>query len=288
MRIYISLIILYLLLGAKQNAYAQSLYDDFIYTRQAVQERKVVPWPYLREADVMFSKRIWRIIDTREKQNQPMAWRRNPLGVILYRAVMDGQLIPYIDDSLNSSRTIEEFENYFSQKVPEKRLIDPNGDVDDPTNFYIDTIVIKLKPEDIKKFKIMEDWIFDKKHSMMYVRIIAIAPIIKPNIDGADLGEQEWCWLKYRKKPDDVDPYDIREILINKEIFNRQNDAARLTYDDWFEQRMFSSYIVKENNQYDLYIKQFAEFKDNGVAALLESDRIKQELFEKEHDLWEY
>lgn len=282
------IVALFMLIGFSINLKAQGVYDDFIYTRQAVQERKVVPWPYLREADVMFAKRIWRIIDTREKQNQPMVWRKNPLGLILYNSVLDGSLIPYIDDSLSSSRTIEEFENYFSQKVPEKRLIDPNGDVDDPTNFYMDTIVIKLKPDDIKKFKVLEDWIFDKKHSMMYVRIIAIAPIVKPNIEGADLGEQEWCWLKYHRDPTDEDRFDVREILVNKEVFNRQNDAARVTYDDWFEQRLFSSYIVKENNQYDNYIKQFAEFKDNGVAALLEADRIKQELFEKEHDLWEY
>ena len=86
----------------------------------------------------------------------------------------------------------------------------------------------------------------------------------------------------------DADPADVRSILVNMEVFNRQNDAARLTYDDWFEQRMFSSYIVKEANPYDAAIKEFSDFKDDGVAALLESERIKNELFEKEHDLWEY
>jgi hypothetical protein len=75
---------------------------------------------------------------------------------------------------------------------------------------------------------------------------------------------------------------------VNYEVFNRQNDAARLTYDDWFEQRLFSSYIIKQSNEHDNKIKEYDEFKDNGVAALLEADRIKQELFEKEHDLWEY
>jgi DUF971 family protein len=71
-------------------------------------------------------------------------------------------------------------------------------------------------------------------------------------------------------------------------VFNRQNDAARLTFDDWFEQRMFSSYITKESNQYDNRIKDYEEFKDNKVAALLESEKIKNTLFEMEHDVWEY
>lgn len=267
---------------------AQGVYDDFIYNRNAVKERQVVPWPYLREADVMYARRIWRIIDMREKQNQPMMWPKNPLNKILFNAVKDNKLLPYFDDSLSTTKTVEEFENYFAQKVPEKRLVDPNGDPDDPTNFYMDTVVLKIEDSDIKKLKVMEDWIFDKKESRMYVRIIGIALIARPKGDAENLGDQDFVWLKYHRDPDDEDNFDLREVLVNYEVFNRQNDAARITYDDWFEQRMFSSYIVKENNQYDNAIKDFADFKDNGVAALLEAERIKYDLFEKEHDLWEY
>lgn len=267
---------------------AQGVYDDFIYTRQAVQERKVVPWPYLREADVNYAKRIWRIIDMREKQNQPMMWPKNPLNVILYNSVMSGKLVPYKDDSLSSSYTTEEFENLFSQKRPEKKLYDPNGDPDDPLNFYMDTIIVKLEPKDIKKIKLMEDWIFDKKESRMYVRIIGVALIVKPSIEGQELPDQDWCWLKYHRDPNDPDQQDLRETTVNMEVFNRVNDAARITYDDWFEGRWFSSYIVKKANQYDNSIKDFADFRDNGVAALLEAENIKNELFQYEHDLWEY
>ncbi|MFA6260509.1 MAG: gliding motility protein GldN [Bacteroidia bacterium] len=283
-------IVFVLLVGlfGSMDLMAQGVYDDFIYTRQAVQERKVVPWPYLREADVHYAKRIWRVIDMREKQNQPMQWPKNPLNIILYNAVMGGKLIPYKDDSLSSSHTTEEFEAYFAQKKPEKQLIDPNGDPDDPTNFYMDTVEIKLEAKDIKKFKIMEDWIFDKKESRMYVRIIGIALLVQPTVEGAEIPEQEWCWLKYHRDPDDPDQQDLREMLVNMEVFNRVNDAARITYDDWFEGRWFSSYIVKQANQYDNAIKDFAEFQDNGVAALLEAEKIKSELFEFEHDLWEY
>jgi gliding motility associated protien GldN len=139
----------------------------------------------------------------------------------------------------------------------------------------------------IQKFRIVEDWLFDKKHSQMYVRIVSIAPRYNVRIKGVDLGEQDLCVLKYHAK-DGSGEADLRHLLVNYEIFNRQNDAARLTYDDWFENRLFTSYIVKEANQQDMYIKEYDAFKDNGVAALLEGERIKQELFEKEHDYWEY
>lgn len=264
---------------------AQGVYDDFIYTRQAVQERKVVPWPYLREADVFWAKRITRVIDVREKQNQCMQWPKNPLSLVLYNAVRDGKLIPYKDDSLRSVMTVEEFLG----KGSDTDYVETPYDENDPTLTRTDTVYTPFRPEEkIKKYRVLEDWIFDKKESRMYVRIIAIAPLFNPKVAGIELGEQDLCVLKYHKSPDDADRYDVRDITVNMEVFNRQNDAARVTFDDWFEQRLFSSYITKEANQYDNRIKDFEEFRDNKVAATLESERIKYDLFEKEHDLWEY
>lgn len=283
-----NIIVLVGILASALTSFGQGVYDDFIYTRQAVTERKVVDWPYLREADVMWAKRVWRIVDTREKQNQPMKWPKNPLNIIIYNAILSGKLTAYINDSLNSYRSPEEFKNFMAEKKPVTSFIDPNGDPDDPNNIRIDSVDVSLTATDIQKYKIVEDWLFDKKESRMYVRIIAIAPIIAPQKEGVEIGEVEWAWLKYHKDPSDEDVADIRSVMVNMEVFNRQNDAARLTYDDWFEQRMFNSYIVKEANPYDMSIKEFGEFKDDGVSALLESERIKQELFEKEHDLWEY
>lgn len=266
------------------NAKAQGVYDDFIYTRQAVQERKVVPWPYLREADVFWAKRVTRIIDVREKQNQCMQWPKNPLSLVLYNAVKEGKLIPYQDDSLRSVFTIEEFMGRGTDTDYVETPIDPN----DPTITRLDTVVSLYDPLKTKKYRVLEDWIFDKKESRMYVRIIAIAPQFAPKVGGLELGEQDLCVLKYHRSPEDADRFDVRDITVNMEVFNRQNDAARVTFDDWFEQRLFSSYITKEANQYDNRIKDYEEFKDNKVAAMLESERIKNDLFEKEHDLWEY
>jgi gliding motility associated protien GldN len=282
------LIFVAVLLFVSVFADAQGVYDDFIYTRQAVTERKVIDWPYLREADVMWAKRVWRVIDTRQKQNQPMNWPKNPLNIIIYNAILSGKLTAYRDDSLSGFMTPEEFRLFGAGKEPVKKLYDENGDPDDPTNVYYDTVEITKTAADIKKYKVVEDWIFDKKESRMYVRIIAIAPMVPFTVAGQESGEVEWAWLKYHKDVSDADPFDIRGTLVNMEVFNRQNDAARLTYDDWFEQRLFTSYIVKEANPYDQYINQFKEFKEDNLGALLEAERIKNELFEKEHDLWEY
>jgi len=274
----IGLIVLLLL---SYSNFAQGVYDNFIYNGQQVKERNVIPWPYLREADVMYAKRVVRIIDVREKHNQPMAWAKSPLSLVLYNAVKNGKLTPYQTDSLNSEMSIEKFLTLGTDTEYVDVPIDPN----DPTFTQTDTIINPMIPElRIVKYKLIEDWIFDKKHSQMYVRIMAISPRYQVRLGGVDLGEQDLCFFKYHSS----DGVDLRHFLVHNDIFNRQNDAARITYDDWFEQRMFNSYIIKESNAQDMYIRDYAEFKDNGVASILEGERIKQELFEKEHDLWEY
>jgi hypothetical protein len=64
----------------------------------------------------------------------------------------------------------------------------------------------------------------------------------------------------------------------------RNNDAERRTFDDIFWKRMFSSYIRKETNVYDRSIVEYA----TGLDALLESDRVKSDIFKYEADLWQY
>src|SRR5688572_33242786 len=89
-------------LGA--GAYAQpdydaTIYEDWSYEKAAVKQRTVVPYPYLREADVSYQKRIWRMVDTRQKQNLVMNWPKSHFGNMVYKAVNDGILTPYRSDS---------------------------------------------------------------------------------------------------------------------------------------------------------------------------------------------
>ncbi len=275
------LIICAVLIGlASQEAMAQypAYETPGAFPKQANAERKIVPWPYLREADVMYSRRIERVIDTREKINLCMKWPKNPLYDIVYKAVTEkGTLTAYKSDSLTSFYTPEEVLKLGSYDKTIQVFPDPN----DPY-YSIDSVVpVRFKPEDIKKYKLVEEWIFDRNTSEMYVRILAIAPLFRPvaGSTGIELPEQPMFYVKYNE---------ARTIFVNEELFNRFNDAGRLTFDDFFEQRLFSSYIVKESNDYDLAIREFDEWKADPYEALLKGEEIKNKLFEFEHDLWEY
>ena len=274
-----TLVIFMTLLIAATAANAQvSKFEDFTYPHTAVKERKAVPYRYIREANVKWSKRIHRVIDVREKQNKVMHWPRNPFYLIIWNAAMNGELTAYANDSLTSIKTPEDISKEISI---ETTVMIPNPDnPDDPYDLIPITVTETYEPQKIVKYRIMEDWIFDFNYSDFRARIIAIAPLIKPLTEsGIELGEVPLYWLKMD---------DLRDKLAQEEVFNSRNDASRMSFDHWFQMRQFSSYIVKESNMYDLDIAMFDEFRDDGVEALLESDKIKNDLFILEHDLWEY
>jgi len=262
-------------------ANSQSVYDSGLsHKNNKVDERKVVPWPFLREADVLFVKRVERIIDVREKQNQVMSFPPNPLANIIYEAVKNRQLVPFINDDMRSQMSINKFLSLGIDSEYIETIIDPN----DPSYTTTQLLVEPFNSgERIKKFRVVEDWIFDKTRSQYYVRIISIAPQYELRIGGVKLGWQDLCVLKYYSQ----DGKDLRHLFVDKMVLNRQTTSPELSYDDWFEQRLFSSYIIKTANVHDTYIRNEAEFKDNGTEALLEAERKQRELQEREENLYE-
>jgi hypothetical protein len=63
------------------------------------------------------------------------------------------------------------------------------------------------------------------------------------------------------------------------------NDAQRISFDDLFMQRRFGSTITGESNVYN--DRPISDYQI-GKFTLFEAERIKTELFNFEHDLWEY
>lgn len=245
-------------------------------------QQNPIPPNTLREADVMISKRIWRVIDLREKQNYPAIWPGNPINKILYKSVLDGNLFPYYSDSLRKKIHSKAFSLIGGDTQFVQVILDPN----DPDNYRIDTVIDVMDPEQrIKHLMLMEELIFDKKLGTSYHRIIAIAPLYTIRFAGEAVGLAPLCWLRYHDRLDKEK--DCRDVLVNQVVFNKENSLSRFSFDDWFEQRRFNSFIVKESNQYDLSIMDDPEVKRNGLHALIEAARIKQEQFERGDQMYE-
>jgi gliding motility associated protien GldN len=262
---------------------AQVNLEYWPYKKSSIQERKVIKHRYTSEASVKYHKRIHRVIDLRQKQNKPMVWPKSNIIEILHTAAIKGQNREGGID-VYESETLSNGHKYTLTEVAalgvdtfDVLVMDTTGGDDDQTTMT--QVPIPLDLRDIVKLKIMEDWVFDYKYSDFRVHIVAIAPIYNLTTSGIDLGEKPLFWVKVE---------DARELLTGNEVFNPGNDVRNLSFDDWFEQRLFSSYIVKESNVFDTEIKYQPQFEDDGLAQLLESDRIKNDLFVFEHDNWEY
>jgi hypothetical protein len=174
-------------------------------------QRQAVPPQQLREADALYSKRTWRIIDLRERQNKVAAWPRNPLAKVLYDATLVGKLRPYHNDSLKLFYDVEQFLKLGADTFLVKKLIDPNGDDD---NYTMDTVVERFNPtERIKQLLVLEEWYFDKRTSQQRAQIIALAPLYQRSIAGIDLGFVPLCWYKFYDRFDKEN--DCRDVPIS-------------------------------------------------------------------------
>jgi gliding motility associated protien GldN len=244
-----------------------------------------IPWQYIREEDILWMKRVWREIDTREKQN------------IGFRYTGDehsggGMFIEILVDAINRGKitAYSNFDDRFTQKITKEQLMEqltPKPDtvmITDPITGQEFQKISRheFDPSSITKYRIKEDWIFDRNEGQMVVRIVGIAPVKDIVVDGDYRGSQPLFWLYYP---------DIRGLLAQYEVFNPLNDVARYTWDEFFESRQFSSRITKVSNPFGANPGSGGEnFKDylSPMESLYESQRTTQEIFNKEHDMWVY
>lgn len=247
---------------------------DGAYVKTVTKEKEVIPYEFIREADVFWQKRIWRVIDIREKLNLPFAYPQEPLIQIIHEAAKNGEITVYDAAVENGDQFKKVLDPEDVKKIGAKQ--DTINTIN-PETMEEETRVVneELTWNKVKKFRVKEDWVFNEQTSSMMVRILGIAPILEVYNNGNYIGDEVMYWVYYPS---------IRPVLARYEVYNSRNDAERISWEDLFEARMFESYIYKESNVYDRSIKEYA----TGLDQLTESDRIKQKMFEFEHDLWSY
>jgi gliding motility associated protien GldN len=277
---------------------------DGVYVQEHIPTKKVVAYPYLREADITWSKRIWRTIDLREKINHPLYYPLKPLtdrrslwNVIKYGIETEGSLTPYEINGTSGYDFDGQFlfpitppnGNIFDTsylaviknllyRVSQVQKIDAQGepmyDLETGNEVFTES-VDPITSKEIVKYYVKEDWFFDRQRSVMDVRIIGISPVvIEYDGEGEVKGERQLFWLYFPE---------CRYVFQNYFVYNRKNDAQRMSFDDLFWKRMFSSFIHKETNVYD---REIADYERDGVKALINAKKIKLEMLNVEHDLW--
>lgn len=257
-----------------------SLVRDGAYDR-VEHAQKILDWQPLRENDVMWKRRVWREIDIREKQNMAFQFPGDDYTgggyfiEILLDAVKKGKVKAYsnIDDHFSTALTKDQILDMMIGQPDTIWTEDPiTGEM------TMQITQREFDPSIVNKYRLKEDWIFDRNLGRMVVRIIGIAPI-KDIIDentGLYRASQAVFWLYYPE---------MRPMLAQYEVFNPENDVQRMTWNDFFEGRYFSSKIIKTSNPFDM---SYRDRRMSNLEALYEGQKAAEELFNKEHDMWVY
>jgi gliding motility associated protien GldN len=265
------------------NNYAQGTgvsVNNLPYEEIHVGVDRPVPYQYVREADVMWSRIIWRRIELSEKMNHILALPEQPNrgSMSLIDVLLDGihtkGLTAYkakASDAGNEFNLIMTEDDVHKEMGASKVVsTDPNnpGEMDIPYN-----------SAEINSYIVKELWYFDKQRSVLEVRIIGMCPIRKyyrpDDINYERPLYKKVFWVNY---------LEARPLLAKSPIYSPYTDVKNLTYDDIFQKRLFSSYIFMESNPYNRAIIQY----ESGLEVLLEADRVKNEIFNFEQDLWSY
>jgi len=279
--VFVLIVVLSSSLGVKSQTINTVL--DGAYVPEHTQTKRVVPYPYLRESDVMWSKKVWRTLDMKEKLNHPLYFPledlndRSSLFNVIKRALLDdGSLTAY---GMGPTQDDDEFKYPLSASQVDSLLnpIKSVGIQDLETGLmnYEDRKEA-IESDIVTQYQIKEHWVFDKQRSERYVRIIGLCPRVEDyNENGEFRGYKPLFWLYYPE---------CRYVFQNSWVFNASNGAERRSFEEIFQKRRFASFIHKEEHVYDRPIASYAQ----GLDALLEAERIKEEIFLIEHDLWHY
>ncbi len=258
-----------------------------VYTREHIPNKAPVPYSYVREADVMWAKDIYRIIDLTQLQNLSLYYPVNPIGD---RFNLVSLLMWGIDNEGIRAFSTDDPKNEFTIPLDRNKVDESLGagtetisKINVSTGIPEDTVITnERRIDEVKQILVKEKWFFDRNNSVMNVRIVGFCPIrvyntLDENGMPTDIIRKEQTFWVYFPE--------IRSLLARHEIYNDGNDAQRISFDDFFMQRRFDSYIFAESNLYgNRAINSYAI----GVDALLEGEQIKEALFNIEHDMWEY
>ncbi|MBL7743317.1 MAG: gliding motility protein GldN [Chitinophagaceae bacterium] len=260
-----------------------SLRNDAAFDKSSVSARTPLTYEHLRADDALFAEKVWRELDLREKMNQTFRYEaKDDNGSqmfidMLLKAVNSGEVTAFADDRFSTPMTLADI----SQLTVGSLDTAYEYDIKDISKI-VGRVVTKRKfdAKTVVKLRLKEEWVFDRESSRMFCRILGVAPLKTEYLpNGQERGSSIMFWVYYP---------DLRPMLAKYEVYNPKNmGQSRMTWEELFESRMFSSYIVKStlDNAANRNIRQYIK---DPILALLEGDNIKDKIFNYEQDLWSY
>ncbi len=270
--------------GSGPNVVKKSLRNDGIVDKSFINERTPLAYEHLRWDDALFSEKIWRELDLREKLNQSFRYEAEDDNGsqmfinILLDALKRDSVVAFADDRFTTPYTAADLASKTEGGPADtSAVVDPTN----PNRIVKYTVTrASFDAKSITKLRMKEEWVFDRESSRMICRIIGIAPVREvPRPGTKQMASEVLFWVYYP---------DLRKTLARYEVYNPKNMGyGRMTWEELFEARMFASYITKStlDNPGNKTIRQMIK---DPILALLEGENLKERIFNYEQDLWSY
>jgi len=268
-----------------QAQYVETQPSDY-YKRTMTWEQKPQEYGFVRESDVYWGKLLWRIIDVREKDNQYIYFPNTPEGIrgrknlayVLWDAINAGEIELFEDDEmkipLDAQRVID---HATRSDTVQMEVYDDYGEADYMTVF----VPHEFTSDNIYQYAIKEAVYMDRARSGIQVRKLGLAPMEERYkvIDGETeyMGTTTLFWVPMLS-------WQVRILFAKKEAYCQENLTHLPTWEYAFNSFMYSSFITREDNVYNRDIHDYL----TGEDALLESQRIEEEIMNISIDMWEY
>ncbi|MBF25352.1 MAG: hypothetical protein CMP49_02395 [Flavobacteriales bacterium] len=275
-----------------------------------------IPYTYVGEDDILWAKRVKKVIDVRVPQNHPIYF---PVqvnydryyedgGGILLNEVLSGtdarkNLFQILKDAATTltpsgDPLVSVYNSSLTRKFSTREIIGDRNNAEPGVfqrrgtqRFFDDfgeeidqiDIVIEYAPLDIVGYYIEEEIFFDKRRAKLDYRYVSITPLVRG--DGA-AGLYTQDGLSVKPLGTFYFP-EIRQLLANHKVYPLDdNIAQRMSFDEYFHRKLFASNIIKETNVYDRNISDYLPGRT--LDQLLEGERIKEQIRLYETDMWNY
>lgn len=252
---------------------------------EAMNQRTPLAYEHLRWDDALYAEKVWRELDLREKLNQTFRYSNKEDNGdqtfinILMLAVKKGEVLAFKDDRFTQPMTWADIQANMGAATADTTDV---PDLNDPTKIVERVVTPKsFDTKSVMKLRIKEEWVFDREASRLFCRIVGICPLKTEYIENTkrERGQSALFWIYYP---------DLRPTLARYDVYNSKNmGASRMTWEELFESRMFSSYIVKSTLD-NPSMKNISAMLKDPILRLLEGDNIKDRIFNFEQDLWSY
>lgn len=272
---------------AAQNAEST---PNAIYPEGLIGNQKYMPYPFLRESDVVWSTMIWKTIDLNESFNQYIYFPldnndrsgKKSLAYVIWDAVVANEIAIYEDDELK----IPLDNDAFVEKYTKADTIVLEIGYDDDDNEMYQTII---QPHDfdgaeIFRYALREVWFIGKQDTRQDSRRMALAPLKEFQVKFGDteelinLGVQPIFWIPMQNPR-------VRSLFVrNNSFYDEQNAVGQPSWDNIFISQLYNAYITKESNKYTRTISKYL----TGEDAILEAEAIEERIFDIGSDMWEY